>query len=594
MQDLSNQYIFFLQGHQEQLKRLQIPSNLHMDLYNKIVNQTFDAGEYFQFCEMPEGFAVEHSDRRTPYGLLCIKEEGMKKNSNIFIIEHHFMAEREEAMMTIAKNPQLLVEYEYLFGLDGEGVDPSIRLQRFYDLMWEYNSSLRLYNKDKNTEKCLWYLVDNVGMSITFSQTPNFKMIPFYFMPTEQFFTLLFPCEDIQFAELITCDYLNPLQLLPDEYSSIPLRNRYIEAQQVVDKLIDSYQPTELTPYGELKNSFEFTQQPYTGIPVRIYSQIDLIPKYLTIEPFKSTEDINNCDAMFLLQYLSDEKFNVLKGTRAYVDQFEGQRALTLKNELYNTMKTTYGKDYRKILPETYDMSDFDDAKEFVVNYFKREKEGKENYWIVKPCNDTHGKGIGIFNNISPIIKTANSIPCIVSKYITNPLLFNGKKFDLRFIILMKYDVMWQSAKPDIYLYNTFWTRFANNQFNLDDLTDYETHFTVMNYGHHLTKLLDKDFIIQFNEMFGDKCKWEEMQKKIELMLSRTFDAVIQSKFYKFEVSSCAIYGADIMIDDEFNPYLLEMNFQPDCTRACEYDNDFYNKVFSTFFNEVWDAKQIY
>ena len=84
---------------------------------------------------------------------------------------------------------------------------------KFYDLMWEFNSSLRLYNKDKNEEKCLWYLIDNVGMSVTFSRTPNCKLIPFYFMPTEQFYTLLIPCEDIQFAELITADYLNPLQL---------------------------------------------------------------------------------------------------------------------------------------------------------------------------------------------------------------------------------------------------------------------------------------------------------------------------------------------------------------------------------------------
>ena len=594
MQDIDQNYIFFLQGHQAQLKQLQIPSKLHTTLYYKIINQIYDAGEYFQFCEMPEGICVENKERKTPYGLLCIKEEGISKHSTLFIIEHHFMAEREEAMMTIAKNPQLLVEYEELFGVSGEGVEPSIRLQRFFDLMWEYNSSLRLHNKDKNEELCLWYMMDNVGLSIAYSQNPNCQLIPFYFMPEEKFYTLLIPVEDIGFAELITADHLNPLQLLPDEYSCIPLRNRYIEAQNVVNELIETYQETQITPFGSMKDEFPIVQQPYTGIPVRIYSQIDLIHKYLTIEPYKKSEDINNCDAMFLLQYISDEKFSILKGTRAYIDQFEGQKALTLKHELYKTMKLVYGEEYKKILPETYDLTDFDDVKSFVVKYFQREKEEKENHWIVKPCNNTHGKGIGIFNNISPIIKTANSIPCIVSKYITNPLLFNGKKFDLRFIVLMKYDIMWESQKPDVYLYNTFWTRFANNEFTLDDLTAYETHFTVMNYGHHLTKLLDTDFIEQFNRMFGDKCTWDIMKKKIELLLSRTFDAIVQSKLYIFEVNSCAIYGADIMIDEDFNPYLLEMNFQPDCTRACEYDNEFYNKVFSTFFNELTWATQIY
>lgn len=37
----------------------------------------------------------------------------------------------------------------------------------------------------------------------------------------------------------------------------------------------------------------------------------------------------------------------------------------------------------------------------------------------------------------------------------------------------------------EIYLYEKFWIRSANKDFNLDErnIFDYTTHFTVMNYG---------------------------------------------------------------------------------------------------------------
>ncbi|BFU25554.1 Tubulin-tyrosine ligase family protein [Entamoeba histolytica HM-1:IMSS-B] len=593
MQDITTAAVFFMQSHQEQFKRLGIPSNLIIPLYHKLVEQTFDAGKVFQFCEMPEGIVPENG-RKSPFGLLCIKEEGIEANSDIFLIEHHFTAEREDAMMAIAKNPQILVEYEELFGLNSDDADPATRLQRFYDLMWEYNFSLRLRSEEENKEKCLWYLLDNVGISIIYSKTPNCKLIPFYFIPTETFYTLLLPIQKIEYAEMISCDYLTPLQLLPDEYTAIPLRNRFIEAQEVVDEMIKSYEKKEIIEENKLVESYQIKQQEYISSPSKIYSQNDLIKKYLTISPFEHTEIINESDGIFLLNSLEDEEIEMFKGTSVYIDQFEGENSLTINKELYHTLKLAYGKEYIKIIPETFDFSNLEEVKEFVITYFKREKEGMDNYWIIKPITRTEGNRNGIFNNINAIIKIANSIPCIISKYIIEPLLINERKFELRFIVLMKYDVMWKSQKPDIYLYDRFWSHFTTNTFNLDDLNDYERHFTSKKYGNKINTMGDIDFIKQFNEKYGEECKWENLKEKIEILISRTFDAGIQTHKYKFEVNSCAIYGVDVMVDSHFNPILHQIKFQPDCTDACEDDNEFYNKIFTCFFKEQCNAKQIY
>ena len=43
-------------------------------------------------------------------------------------------------------------------------------------------------------------------------------------------------------------------------------------------------------------------------------------------------------------------------------------------------------------------------------------------------------------------------------------------------------------------------------------------------------------------------------------------------------------YGLDVMIDRHYQPFLLEVNRSPDCQRACNYDPEFYNDIFTALF----------
>ena len=38
------------------------------------------------------------------------------------------------------------------------------------------------------------------------------------------------------------------------------------------------------------------------------------------------------------------------------------------------------------------------------------------------------------------------------------------------------------------------------------------------------------------------------------------------------------------MIDHDWTPKLLEVNFSPDTTRHCKFDKNFYNNVFTVMF----------
>ncbi len=48
--------------------------------------------------------------------------------------------------------------------------------------------------------------------------------------------------------------------------------------------------------------------------------------------------------------------------------------------------------------------------------------------------------------------------------------------------------------------------------------------------------------------------------------------------------NSRAVYGVDIMVDDDMNVKILEITYAPDCNRAVDYYPSFFNDIFEVLF----------
>ena len=79
------------------------------------------------------------------------------------------------------------------------------------------------------------------------------------------------------------------------------------------------------------------------------------------------------------------------------------------------------------------------------------------NYWICKPTASSRGRGIYIVNSLRDVVKNE---ACVISRYLDNPLLIQGHKFDLRlYVVVTCYDPL------RIYIYREGLVRFASEKY---------------------------------------------------------------------------------------------------------------------------------
>ncbi|XP_064538606.1 polyglutamylase complex subunit TTLL1 isoform X2 [Drosophila montana] len=193
--------------------------------------------------------------------------------------------------------------------------------------------------------------------------------------------------------------------------------------------------------------------------------------------------------------------------------------------------------------------------------------------WIVKPSDKSQGVGIYLINKLSKLKRFAYEArtfyphfhrdTCVISKYIDNPLLIGGKKFDLRLYVLV---TTFNPIKA--YLYNEGFCRFCTQRYDqteIDNVFMHLTNVSIQKNNKEYNTIHGGKWSMQNLCLYLDSIRGEGVSKQLSRRISETIrhslDAVapvMANDRHCFEV-----YGYDIIIDNNLKPWLIEINTSP-------------------------------
>uniref|UniRef100_A0A0A1WNG6 Tubulin--tyrosine ligase-like protein 12 n=1 Tax=Zeugodacus cucurbitae TaxID=28588 RepID=A0A0A1WNG6_ZEUCU len=621
-----NLFTQFVAQHKPQLESSGVPQHFWKSLHRKLVKEIFDAGISLQLLlidyeddeENVSETPVVSANNTTKlvaeephpmFALSVAREGGIKADDPdaIYLIDHAWTFRMNMARQQLEQHEQLTDRMCAIMGVD---IDDEDRIDQVLVKMWRYCHSYTIASNGLSDEERLpiWYVMDEVGSAVSHSDDPNFRLVPFLYLNNQTTYSVLFPIRDCAYEENVTRDFVEyfskdnaerDVLLLP--WRATDLREHSFMQVEPDQQYFSTGHIPETFPEGDialLKPQINRNQ------PLKVYSEYDVVSAHLTDPCFQLVGDQMEADVLWLTHHYKDFAELALNTPNRFINQFPYEYVLTIKDLLAITGRRTAKEHhnpstletYPRWLPTTFNLKT--ELLQFASYYQHRVAKGLDNHWIVKPWNLARGMDTHITDSIVQIVRLPITGPKVAQKYIERPVLFKRSeldaevKFDIRYVILVK------SFQPlEAYIHRKFFLRFANKSFSLNNFDDYEQHFTVMNYHEEaeLRHIKCEDFLGYWKEQYPTH-DWTSIQKEICFMLHEILTCATKRP-PPCGIPPCqqsrALYAADIMLEweksdddktSQMRPKLLEINWTPDCKRACDYYPDFFNDIFKLLF----------
>lgn len=277
------------------------------------------------------------------------------------------------------------------------------------------------------------------------------------------------------------------------------------------------------------------------------------------------------------------------------INHFPGSTELTRKDRLWHhfaEMAQSFGTRDFDFVPETYVLPD--QVDEFLECY-----EKAKCTWIVKPNASSRGRGIFMLRDLSelPLEETV-----VVSRYVDNPLLIQGLKFDLRVYVLV---TAFEPLKA--YIYREGLTRFASKPYSTkaEHMQDAFRHLTNYSINKNSCKFVENSDLRADN--VGHKWSLSALNKHlhcvgvdVNLMWARVNDLIVKTLLSVEPAISARtrqmtpnrencfeLYGFDVLVDEDLKPWLLEVNLSPSMQAESPLDWQIKSSLVADAFNIV-------
>ncbi|CAF0838743.1 unnamed protein product [Rotaria sordida] len=286
------------------------------------------------------------------------------------------------------------------------------------------------------------------------------------------------------------------------------------------------------------------------------------------------------------------------KAIREYqkVNHFPGSFQIGRKDRLWRNlshMQAVHSRREFDFVPQTFVLPA--DLLLF-KRVFEEITDTKESKWIIKPPASARGQGIRVISKMEHVPKKR---PVIVQKYIANPYLINGHKFDLRlYVYVTSHDPL------RIYLFDDGLARFASRKYSpatksLSDRFMHLTNYSINRYNSEYRTNNDSGACT--GHKWSLKALWTYLKKRdvdvtdvMEKIKDLIIKTIISADAYinvltkanvrrKFSVHE--LFGFDVILDEQCKPYIVEVNISPSLHSNSPLDISIKGAMISDLLN---------
>lgn len=192
--------------------------------------------------------------------------------------------------------------------------------------------------------------------------------------------------------------------------------------------------------------------------------------------------------------------------------------------------------------------------------------------WIAKPSITNQAAGICIFDRVSQLEAALqaneNLREWVLQRYIERPLLIQQRKFHLRAYVLCV-------GSLKAFVFSEVLALFAGQPYDseLQDLTNLDSHLTntcrlegALAEEEAVRLLSELPEMLQHEGMRREEAEEQiqQVNQDMQAIIGECLDAV-SGELTFFTLPNCfELFGFDLMVDDQWQVWLLEANAEPD------------------------------
>ena len=253
-----------------------------------------------------------------------------------------------------------------------------------------------------------------------------------------------------------------------------------------------------------------------------------------------------------------------------YIFGLKGCDSIVSKNSIWSILEMTYGRPFAsQIMPETFVLKD----KGQLEMAFDQIENGKT---LICKKNLQRKLGLKFAATKKELEECVKEDFKIAQRFMKNTLTIKGRKMNIRIYYVIKKE----GDQLTFYLYRNGKILYTNKETGGE--ISFDTHITSYQMDANIYKNdglpHSIDDLRRFLGIDKSRIIWEKIEEKMGL-LSEAIASVFYDEMHYNKVCF-QLFGVDVIVSENGEPFILEINKGPDMIPKCDQDEELKRKVY--------------